>query len=286
MNPQDNPHFTAYTLAERGELAASDARLRQLGPIAAASRSGYYGFLLERMLLTISIFRSEPDGQARIDELFQRFGPTQVDAEPSWMIQTAVLSYQAGTMGQLVNSLQAMTAGTQARMWAAGLAVALLWAGDTTGAEEVLDQPEDIPRNYFWLPVMQARAEVAAGLGRRDHCRRIFDELLPHRGGVGITGSGSSCFALVSRSLGLLALALDELPLAVELLTEAVEQADRAGAIFDGVTSRRLLATALRRTGHQGASEPLLAAASATAAERGFQREAELLRALVADNTA
>jgi hypothetical protein len=171
-------------------------------------------------------------------------------------------------------------------MWAAGLAVALLWAGDTEGAEEVLDQPDDIPRNYFWLPVMQARAEVAAGLGRRDHCRRIFDELLPHRGGVGITGSGSSCFALVSRSLGLLALTLDELPLAVELLTEAVEQADRVGAVFDGVTSRRLLATALRRAGDHDASEPLLAAASATAAERGFQREAELLRALVADHTA
>jgi class 3 adenylate cyclase/tetratricopeptide (TPR) repeat protein len=279
-------YFTAYCLAERGDLPASVARLRELGPATAATRSKYYSFLLERMLLTISIFRSEPGGQARIDELFQRFGPTQVDAEPSWMIQTAVHSYQAGTMGQLVNSLQAMTAGPQARMWAAGLAVALLWAGDTEGAEEVLDQPDDIPRNYFWLPVMQARAEVAAGLGRRDHCRRIFDELLPHRGGVGITGSGSSCFALVSRSLGLLALTLDELPLAVELLTEAVEQADRVGAVFDGVTSRRLLATALRRAGDHDASEPLLAAASATAAERGFQREAELLRALVADHTA
>jgi hypothetical protein len=173
-------------------------------------------------------------------------------------------------------------------MWSAGLAVALLWSGDVARVPRTCSDATGRDPAELLLDAGACRhaPRSRSGLGRRDHCRRIFDELLPHRGGVGITGSGSSCFALVSRSLGLLALALDELPLAVELLTEAVEQADRAGAIFDGVTSRRLLATALRRTGHQGASEPLLAAASATAAERGFQREAELLRALVADNTA
>ena len=271
-------YFAAYCHVERGELSASTEVLRQLSTVIQATRSEYYQFVIDRLLLAISVFRSEPDSQSRIDGLFQRFGPTQVDAEPSWMIQTAVLAYQAGTMGQLVNSLQAMTAGPQARMWAAGLAVALLWAGDDAGAEEVLDRPEEIPHNYFWLPVMQARAEVAAGLGRRDHCRRIFDELLPYRGGVGVTGSGSSCFALVSRTLGLLALTLDELTLSIELLTEAVGHADRERLVFDGVTSRRLLAMALLESGDHAAAEPLLAAAADSAAAQGFFREAELVR--------
>lgn len=272
--------FAAYCFAEHGDLPAAVERLGQVAPIAEAARNEYFEFLHARLELTIGIFRSEPGGQARIDALFQRFGATQIDAEPTWMIQTAVLAYQAGTMGQLVNSLQAMTAGTQARMWAAGLAVALLWAGDADGAEEVLDRPEDIPKNYFWMPVMQARAEVAAGLGRRDHCRQIFDELLPHRGCIGITGSGSACFALVSRTLGLLALALDELPLAIELLTEAQMQADRVGARFDGVTSRRLLAVALRSSGEHGAAAPLLAEALDVATAHGFQRESALLQGL------
>lgn len=277
--------FTAYCLAERGDLQASDTMLRRLSPLAEATRSEYYQFLVDRLLLTIGIFRSEADVQTRIDALFHRYAATQVDAEPSWMIQTAVLAYQAGTMGRLVNSLQAMTAGAQARMWAAGLAVALLWSGDAAGAEAVLDQPDEIPRNFFWLPVMQARAEVAAGLGRSDHCRAMFDELLPYRGRIGITGSGSSCFALVTRTLGLLALTLDELPLAVELLTDAVEQARRIGAIFDGVTSRRLLAAALRRGGDLSRSEHLLAEALEVATARGYLREIELIGQIAGADT-
>jgi class 3 adenylate cyclase len=276
--------FTAYCLAERGDVEASTARLHQLAPVVDATRSSYFGFVVQRLLLTIGIFRSEPGAQARVDVLFQRYGTSQVDAEPTWMIQTAVLAYQAGTMGHLVNPLQAMTAGAQSRMWAAGLAVALLWSGDTAGAEEVLDQPDEIPKTYFWLPVMQARAEVAAGLGRTDHCRRMFDELLPYRGGIGITGSGSSCFALVSRTLGLLALALDELPLAVELLTEATEQATRNGTVFDGVTSRRLLAVALRASGATEEPTRLLEMALTVADQRGFTRERDLIRQLLADS--
>ncbi|MGB8858465.1 MAG: AAA family ATPase [Ilumatobacteraceae bacterium] len=269
--------FTAYCQAERGDLLASQARLQQLAPVVDATRRAYFEFVVQRLLLTIAIFRSEPDVQTRVDALFQRFGATQVDAEPTWMIQTAVIAYQAGTMGQLVNPLQAMTAGAQSRMWAAGLAVALLWSGDAAGAEEVLDRPDDIPKTYFWMPVMQARAEVAAGLGRKDHCRHMFDELLQYRGGIGITGSGSSCFALVSRTLGMLALALDELPTAVEMLREAVEQAARIGTVFDGVTSRRQLALALRAGGDHAAAEPLLADALGLATAHGFHREVELI---------
>ncbi len=276
--------FTAYCLAERGDLGASAARLQQLAPLVEATRSDYFDFVVQRLLLTIGIFRSEPDVQARADALFQRFGATQIDAEPTWMIQTAVIAYQAGTMGQLVNPLQAMTTGAQSRMWAAGLAVALLWSGDAAGAEQVLDRPDDIPKTYFWLPVMQARAEVAAGLGRTDHCRQMFAELLPYRGGIGITGSGSSCFALVSRTLGLLALTLDELPMAIELLTEAVEQASRIGTVFDGVTSRRLLALALRASGAPEGADDLLGAALAMATQCGFARERDLIRQLLADS--
>jgi len=269
--------FAAYCLLERGELDACEARLVQLEPALAAIRDGQNEFLIERLRITIAILRSEGGVQARVDALFQRFGQSLTDAEGTWMIQTAVLAYQAGVLGDLVGSLQSMTTGPQARMWAAGLAVALWWSGDEQGAAEVLDRPDDLPRNYFWLAVQQALAEVAVGLGRHDHCRTIFDDLLPFRGLVSVTGGGSSCFGLVSRSLGVLALELGEVDRAIDFLVEAVDQADRIGAHFDGVSARRSLAAALHRAGRHHDVERLTAEASAVAESRGFGREARLI---------
>ena len=257
--------FAAYCVAERGDLPGCRTRLQELAPVVESTKNPYYEFLSERLLLTIGIARCEPGAQQRVDDFFGRFGSAHFDAEATWTVQTAVLAHQAGTMGQMSQSLQVMTTGAQARMWRAGLALALLWHGDHVGAEEVLDRPEEIPRNYFWLPVLQVRAEVAAGLGRRDLCRQMFDEAVEYRGRIGITGSGSSFFGLVSRTLGILALALDDIAAAIDLLAEAVEQADRIQAVFETVASRRLLAIALQRAGRVDQVDLLLRDALAIA---------------------
>jgi hypothetical protein len=280
--------FSAYCLVERGDLPASRARLHDLAPVVAATKNPSDAFHRERLLLTIDIARCVPGVHERIDELFRRYGPplsstpstgpTQGDAEASWILQMAILAYQAGALGDQVGALQSMTTGPQARMWAAGLALALLWAGDPVGAEEVLDRPEAIPMNYFWLAVAQARAEVAAELGRRDHCRRIFDELIEYRGRMSVTGGGSSCFGLVSRTLGVLALAMDDVPVAIEQLTEAVEHADRIDAVFEAVSARRSLTAALAAAGRIDEAAVMADTALAVADQRGFTREADLLR--------
>lgn len=272
--------FSAYCLAERGDFPGSQAQLQQLAPVLESTKDNYNDFLVERLALTIDITRAVPDAQQRVDDFFRRYGPTQGDAEGTWMVQTAIVAYQAGTMGQMIHALQAMTTGTQAIMWTSGLAVALLWSGDPVGAEEVLDRPEEIPRNYFWLAVLQARAEVAAGLGRLDHCQHMFDEMQQYRGRVGLTGAGSSCFGLLSRTLGLLAFALADFPAAIDLLTEAVDQADEIGAVFEAVTSRRLLAKVLLATGDVARVPTLLTSALAAAQLHGFAREVELIRAV------
>ncbi len=269
--------FAAECLLERGDLDGCEARLEQLEPTVRAMHDEQNEFLVQRLRLTIDILRSEPGAQQRVDELFQRFGALLVDAEGTWMIQTALLAYQAGVLGDLVGSLQSMTTGPQARMWAAGLAVALWWSGDHAGAEEVLDRPDDLPRNYFWLAVQQALAEVAVGLGRHDHCRSLFDQLWEFRGRISVTGGGSSSFGLLSRTLGLLALELGNMDTAIELLTEAKEQADRLGARLDGVSARRSLATALRAAGRADGAGDLLAEAAAVAESQGFGREAMLI---------
>jgi class 3 adenylate cyclase len=272
--------FTAYCLAERTELESGRAILERLGPVVDATRNDYFRFLTERLALSIDILRGADDAQARIDDLAIRFGATHADTDGTWALQSGGLAYQAGTLHLMLNSIEAMTAGNQARTWTAAQALALLWAGDRDGAEAILDTQTDIPVNYFWLTVVQVRAEVAVGIGRGDLCARMYDELLPFRGRLGITASGSLCYCLVSRTLGMLALALDDVPAALDLLTEAVGQADRIDAPFEGVIGRRLLASALLATGDVDGARDAVGAAHVVAVARGFAREVAALDTL------
>ncbi len=272
--------FTAYCLAERCELTASREALERLRPVVDATRNDYFRFLTERLMLSIDIVRGADDAQARVDDLAIRFGASHADTDGTWALQSGGLAYQAGTLHLMLNSIEAMTAGNQARTWTAAHALALLWIGDRKGAEAILDENADIPLNYFWATVVQVRAEVAAGVGRRDHCTRMYGELLPFRGRMGITASGSLCFGLISRTLGLLAIALDDVPAAIDLLTEAVEQADRIDAPFEAVTARRLLASALGAAGDVDGARAAIEVARPLAIARGFGREVVELDAL------
>jgi class 3 adenylate cyclase len=272
--------FTAYCLAERGELDASRAALERLRPVVDATRNEYFRFLTERLMLSIDIVRSAPDAQERVDDLVVRFGASHADTDGTWALQTGGLAYQAGTLHLMLNSIEAMTAGNQARTWTAAHALALMWAGDHDGAGAILDAHPNVPVNYFWLTVVQCRAEVAAGIGRRDLCARMYDELLPFRGRIGITASGSLCHGLVSRTLGMLALALGDLPAAMDLLDEASEHADRISTPFEGVASRRLLAAAMLESGDVDRAGPVIETASSVAIAHGFLREVRELDAL------
>lgn len=273
--------FAAYCRVERADFPGARAALVELQPLADACQHSSCNFLVERLMLTIDLARSVPDAQAQVDSFHARYEPTQMDAASTWTLQTGLLAWQAGTLGALASTMSAMTAGAQSRLWTAAQGMAMLFAGDEARAAEALEAATDLPHNYFWLAGMQAHAEVAAGLGRRDHCRRMFEELAPYRGRVGVTGGGSGCIALASRTVGMLALALGDLETAIADLADAVAQADRADFPFEGVMARRHLATALRAADRADEAVPLLHDALATAASRGFAREQGLLTALL-----
>ncbi len=277
--------FAAYCLAERGDLPASRARLVELRSVVEMTKNPYFEFLTERLIVSIDIARGQPGAQHLVDGLQQRFGTSQIDAEATWLLQTGHLAYQAGNLGQMLHAVEAMTTGPQTRMWSGALAIALMWAGDDRRAAELLDDGPELPKNYFWLPVTQARAEVAAGLGHLAHCRRMFDEMLPFRGRFSVTGGGSMCFGLVSRTLGMLALALGETTTAVELLSEAVEHADGIGAVSEGVSSRRLLAGAMIAVGETQQGLTFLDEAIPIAVDRAYTREAMLIHELMTEAT-
>ncbi len=272
--------FTAYCLTERGDLPASRAQFVNLRSVVETTKNPYFDFLTERIIVSIDVALGA-GAQQLVDGLQQRFGTTQVDAEATWLVQTGHLAYQAGTLGQMLHAVEAMTTGAQTRMWAGALAVALMWSGDNLRAAELIDDGPELPKNYFWLPVAQARAEVAAGIGHTAQCRQMFDEMLPFRGRFGVTGGGSMCFGLTTRTLGMLALAVGEPTTAIELLTDAAEHSDRIGATYEGVASRRLLAGALIATGETEQAVSYLSEALPIAIERAYTREAVLIRELI-----
>ena len=135
--------------------------------------------------------------------------------------------------------------------------------------------------DYLWLSTMQGRADLAVALGRTDVCESIFADLEPFRGQLGIVASGSACYGLVSRTLGQLALATARIDLAIELLDEAMAQADTIGAPFESTSSRRYLAQALVQAGRRlDEVDTLVATATELAVRHGFDGERQQLERL------
>lgn len=273
--------FAAYCMTERGRLCAARRRLTELRDLIPATHNQYFEFLGDRLTLSIDIALGEPDTQARIDALAARHAATHADTDGTWALQVGGLAHQSGTLGTMVPTIATMLDGPHARTWRSALALAHLMAGDTEAARTAIGEHDQMARNYFWVTVAQAHAEVVAGLGLTERCAGLFDELYPYRGRVGVTASGSLCVGLVSRSLGELAIALGRLDDACTLLTEAVTAADEIGMRFESVAARRLLASALRARGDSGDAAQLAAGALAVAHDRGYMREARLLGELV-----
>ena len=235
-------------MAESGRLVEARDRLVALRTVVVKARIDYFDFLTERFILSIDIARGEPDVRDRIDELARRHAQTHADTAGTWALQVGALAHRDGTLGAMRSTIAAMTDGPLARTWQAALALAELLDDDREAAARTLAAQGDVPRNYFWMTVTQVHAEVAAALGQTDRCRRLFDELAPYRGRVGIAASGSLCAGLVSRSLGELALALGRYDEAVILLEGAAAQAEQIGMPFEAIVVRRLLAC-VRRAG-------------------------------------
>jgi class 3 adenylate cyclase/tetratricopeptide (TPR) repeat protein len=274
--------FTAFGAAERGDLATARTELLALAPTVTASQNFFFGFLVDRLLVSMDVFCAAPDAQQRIDALAARYADSHADTGGTWAIQTGALAMQSGEFGDLVPTVRAtMHESDASAVWTAALAMALLGAGDRNGAGEVLDHRVEPPLDYFWLAYQLGMAHVAVDLGRGDDVARSFELLLPFRGQLAMTASGSLCFGLVSTVLGQLALASGAPTEAVDLLEEAVAHADAMQAPYEATRARRLLAAALQAappgedTKHRAAA--LLGEAASLAATHGFEGERQLL---------
>ena len=185
------------------------------------------------MLVSLDILACAPDAQGAIDELAARFEDTHADTTGTWALQTGGIAFQQGRLADFTPVLRGLVEeSVLSPVWRAPFGLALLASGEREAAEAVLDDWVEPLLDYFWTTVVQTRSDLAIGLGRVDRCRELYDMLVPHRGLLGITSSGSLVYGLVDLTLGRLATTLGELDLAVELLNGAVEQADAMAAPY------------------------------------------------------
>jgi tetratricopeptide (TPR) repeat protein len=267
--------FSAFCAFERGDVPVARERLAQVRPAVDASRNFYFRFLVDRLSVSLDLLTCAPGVQQAIDDLASRYSDTHADTSGTWALQTGVLAIQAGRLGSLADAIGTMISESAlSTNWSAAWGLALLDRGDRDGAMAALDAFAEPAMDYLWLTTMQSLADLAIGLQRIDVCERVLDELMPFRGFVGVTSSGTGCYGLVSRTLGRLALATGRTELAVELLDEAVARADVIGAPFESTSSRRSLALALIACGERVAEvEGLVATALELSMRYGFAGE-------------
>ncbi len=81
-----------------------------------------------------------------------------------------------------------------------------------------------LPRGSSWLVTMNGIVETAYLLGDAETAREAYDLLLPHADLPMVGGLGATCFGSVRQALGVAALTMRELDLAVSQLSSAVQQ--------------------------------------------------------------
>jgi hypothetical protein len=107
------------------------------------------------------------------------------------------------------------------------LAVAAALHGDRQAAASGLaalrsQNLATLPRGSSWLVTMNGVAEAAHLLDDAEACREAYDLLLPYADLPMVGGLGVTCFGSVHQALGVAALTMRQLDLAVEHLTAAV----------------------------------------------------------------
>ncbi len=140
---------------------------------------------------------------------------------------------------------------------------------------------------FFVLPGSVYGALVCIGLGRHDDLAQLLDRLGPFRG-EHVVGNTVAYMGPVELTLGRGAAALGHLDQAIDDLTIAVEQAERAGAPGFVAEARFHLATALAARNHPGdrdRADPVARDADRMARALGMAAYIDRTAALVAHLT-
>lgn len=159
-------------------------------------------------------------------------------------------------------------------LWSASLAWLWFLQGRRTAAETLLNtlpDPEELPRDSYWLSTVTVLAEIATLAGDRDQRQKIYETLLPYARFLVPAGVGVAFWGTCARTLGLLAEKLGYLDEARAHLELALDLTMRIGALAWLTEAQIELAEFALRHDLEGiAPYELLAEARATGRARKF----------------
>jgi hypothetical protein len=162
-------------------------------------------------------------------------------------------------------------------------------AGDLTTAASALASIgplAEIPSSSSWSATMHGIAEAAHALGDEAVCAEVYELLAPHADRPVIVSLGVACFGSTHRPLGLAALTLGDVELALDHLDAALRADLALGHLPCVALDRAALADALRRRGKPcdlARAAELVAAAVADARRFGMDARADRWQAAAGD---
>lgn len=160
-------------------------------------------------------------------------------------------------------------------LWPASLAWLWFLQGRRTSAETLLQSlpdPDDIPRDRYWLSTITVLAEIARMTGSRAHAERLRQLLVPVADKLVPVGVGMAFWGTCARTLGLLEERLGLLDDAREHLELAITLTRRIGALaWHAEAQIELAEFAIRHGLADVPAYALLAEARATSQARGFE---------------
>ncbi|OWY59400.1 hypothetical protein B7486_74775, partial [cyanobacterium TDX16] len=108
----DHTFFAGFLAAicavERAQLDDAVELLRGLDEAITATQNFYFRFLVNRLLVSIDVYRCKPDVQPAIDELAARYDDTHADTRGTWALQTGFVAFRAGQLATLLPALREM----------------------------------------------------------------------------------------------------------------------------------------------------------------------------------
>ena len=271
-------------LLEAGDLRSIDIQLLDAASNAADQTVG------ARPVLWFNCLRSILDGDIELAERQAReLVPTtaETQSEHHHLMMTESLAVYFTKMGMIrwmqgrfehVEDvlLRARRAYPTQLLWPTSLAWLWLLQGRTSAGSSLLrslPEPEDIPRDRYWLCTTTVMAEIAIIHGPRERAERLQRILLPFAEHLVPVGAGIAFWGTGARTLGLLEERLGMLELAKHHLQMAVEKSARIGAIPWLTEAQIELANfALRHDVTDIPAYDLLAEARITSQARGFTR--------------
>ena len=119
--------------------------------------------------------------------------------------------------------------------WRAGLGLIYAELGRHADAATQLEQVAHeeftaVPRDLFWLVTLDHAARIAAAIGDRQCCAKLYELLAPHAGKIVVAGGAVAVYGALDRALGLAAMGDGRPEDAERHLRDAIEVNGRIGA--------------------------------------------------------